>query len=243
MYGYDRNGNAEHIHWHRFTYDAFDNMKSWKLAGVKDYANYVYDASNRLTNIQNSSGATVVGLSYDAQGNLLNKNGRTYGFDYGNRLREVVGRETYRYDGHGRRVLNLRPGNELTASQYSQSGQLMYQEQTGRGALEHVYLGGSLIATRENGGVKYQHTDALGSPVAVTNQAGQVIERTNWEPYGAAIGKTIDGIGYTGHAMDAATGLTYMQQRYYDPLCGCFLSVDPVTAYSSGDMRFFNRYA
>jgi RHS repeat-associated protein len=156
-----------------------------------------------------------------------------------------VGKETYRYDGHGRRVLNSRsvPGNELTVSHYSQSGQLMYQEQTGRGSLEHVYLGGSLIATRENGGVKYQHTDALGSPVAVTNAAGQVVERTNWEPYGAAIGKTIDGIGYTGHAMDAATGLTYMQQRYYDPICGCFLSVDPVTAYSNGDMRFFNRYA
>jgi RHS repeat-associated protein len=42
---------------------------------------------------------------------------------------------------------------------------------------------------------------------------------------------------------DAQTGLTYMQQRYFDPLCGCFLSVDPVTAYASGDMRSFARYA
>jgi YD repeat-containing protein len=91
-------------HWHFFTYDAFDNMKSWKLAGVKDYANYVYDASNRLTNIQNSSGATVVGLSYDAQGNLQNKNGRTYDFDYGNRLR-VATEQWCRYDGHGGRMI------------------------------------------------------------------------------------------------------------------------------------------
>ena len=90
--------------------------------------------------------------------------------------------------------------------------------------------------------VEYIHTDALGSPVAVTNEAGQVIERTQWEPYGAAIGKpNYDGPGYTGHVMDGATGLTYMQQRYYDPGIGRFLSVDPVTA-NSGTGANFNRY-
>ncbi|MBX9625391.1 MAG: hypothetical protein K2X82_16415, partial [Gemmataceae bacterium] len=36
------------------------------------------------------------------------------------------------------------------------------------------------------------------------------------------------GIGFTGHVNDADTGLVYMQQRYYDPLAGRFLSVDPV---------------
>ncbi len=90
--------------------------------------------------------------------------------------------------------------------------------------------------------VEYIHTDALGSPVAVTNEAGQVIERTLWEPYGAAIGKpNYDGPGYTGHVMDGATGLTYMQQRYYDPSIGRFLSVDPITA-NSGTGANFNRY-
>jgi RHS repeat-associated protein len=91
--------------------------------------------------------------------------------------------------------------------------------------------------------IKYHHTDALGSPVAVTDTAAQVIERTQYEPYGAAIGKTVDGVGYTGHVMDGPTGLTYMQQRYYDPGIGRNLSVDPVTAYGSGDYRYFNRYA
>jgi RHS repeat-associated protein len=52
-----------------------------------------------------------------------------------------------------------------------------------------------------------------------------------------------DGPGYTGHVVDAATGLVYMQQRYCDPMVGRCLSVDPVTAYNNGDMRFFNRYA
>ena len=229
-------------HWHRFTYDVLDNLKSWKLAGVKDYANYVYDASNRLVNIKNSANATVVGLGYDVQGNLANKNGQAYSFDYGNRLRDVTGKEgLYRYDGQGRRVMSWRPdnGGQVTLFQYSQSGQVMYEE-NGRSqlAIEHVYLAGSQIATRERNWVtgafpvKFHHTDALGSPVAVTNTAGAVIDRTDYEPYGSTINKpTYDGVGFTGHVMDGATGLTYMQQRYYDSAIGRFLSADPVTAY------------
>ena len=64
-------------------------------------------------------------------------------------------------------------------SQYSQTGQLLYQENTSKGvAIDDIYLAGSLVATRERNAddqaltTKYQHTDALGSPVAVTNEAG-----------------------------------------------------------------------
>ena len=235
--------------WHRFTYDALDNMKSWKLAGVKDYANYYYDTStNRLTNIQNSSGASIVGLGYDVQGNLQNKNGQNYSFDYGNRLREVTGKEYYRYDAYGRRVLAWQPNNKSVLSQYARGGELLFQHDEQKTTkFEYVYLGGSLVGTQAFNwstgtyATKYQHTDALGSPVAVSNESAQVIERTQWEPYGAAINKTIDGLGYTGHAMDAATGLTYMQQRYYDPQVGSFLSVDPITAIAN-PVAHFNRY-
>lgn len=56
------------------------------------------------------------------------------------------------------------------------------------------------------------------------------------------IGKpNYQGIGYTGHVQDGATGLTYMQQRYYDPQVGLFLSVDPVTAHSD-PVGQFHRY-
>jgi RHS repeat-associated protein len=69
-----------------------------------------------------------------------------------------------------------------------------------------------------------------------------VLQRSEYEPYGQLTNRALtDGPGYTGHVQDAATGLTYMQQRYYDPLIGRFLSVDPVTAYSSPGANF-NRY-
>lgn len=90
--------------------------------------------------------------------------------------------------------------------------------------------------------VTYIHTDALGSPVAETNEAGNVIRRTVYEPYGAVVGAPVaDGPGYTGHVSDASTGLSYMQQRYMDPGLGVFLSVDSVSAIRN-PVGAFGRY-
>lgn len=90
--------------------------------------------------------------------------------------------------------------------------------------------------------VRYIHTDALGSIVAESDSSGTVVERREYEPYGQQMAPNLqDGMGYTGHVQDAATNLIYMQQRYYDPMLGLFLSVDPVTAYDS-PIGAFNRY-
>jgi len=90
--------------------------------------------------------------------------------------------------------------------------------------------------------VEYIHTDALGSPVAVTDTAGVVRERKIYEPYGTGVVHSPgDEVGFTGHVEDSATSLVYMQQRYYDSQLGRFISNDPVKA----DPRtgsYFNRY-
>ena len=234
-----------------YAYDGLDNIRAVTNPGVREHT-YLYDANNRLTNVKNSAGATVMGLDYDVQGNLSNKNGQLYGFDYGNRLRYVPGKENYRYDAHGRRSETLKDDGSAHVFQYGQSGQYLFSSKvspaSGQTTHEYVYLAGSLIATIDHDwpsnaitATRYQHTDALGSPVATTDTNGALVERTQYEPYGSAINKTVDGIGYTGHVMDAATGLTYMQQRYYDPTLGRFLSNDPVTA-NSGNGGNFNRY-
>lgn len=50
-----------------------------------------------------------------------------------------------------------------------------------------------------------------------------------------------DAVGFSGHFTDAPTQLSYMQQRYYDPLAGRFLATDPDPVNGTGSN--FNRYA
>jgi RHS repeat-associated protein len=240
-------------HWHRFTYDVLDNLKSWKLAGVKDFGNYFYDINNRLAAIDSTGGASLHTFAYDAQGNVVDKDGLGFEFDYGNRLRTAEtddGAESYRYDGLGRRVMTAMADGGQKLWMYSRDGQMLFSFKgpDNQSTHENVYLGGSLVASIDHAwpsnaitAVKYQHTDALGSPVAESNQAGVVTNRINYDPYGSLISGTAGSVGYTGHVMDPITGLTYMQQRYYDPAVGRFLSVDPVTA-SSINGGNFNRY-
>ncbi|WP_255322996.1 RHS repeat-associated core domain-containing protein [Lysobacter sp. K5869] len=92
-----------------------------------------------------------------------------------------------------------------------------------------VALVTSSLSARAQVVVEYIHTDGLGSPVAVTDSSQNVVERSEYEPYGRLTNRLpSDGPGYTGHVSDSATGLSYMQQRYFDSEIGRFLSVDPV---------------
>ncbi|KAF1707865.1 hypothetical protein [Pseudoxanthomonas sacheonensis] len=60
----------------------------------------------------------VAQKGYDVQGNLANKNGQLYSFDYGNRLRTVPNKEAYRYDGLGRRVQTTKTDGSQTLWQH-----------------------------------------------------------------------------------------------------------------------------
>ncbi|EOM7069713.1 RHS repeat-associated core domain-containing protein [Escherichia coli] len=95
--------------------------------------------------------------------------------------------------------------------------------------------------------VRYQHTDMLGSVVSESDESGNIISRSQYEPFGKRMGGDKEGIGYTGHLQDKDLGLTYMQARYYDPLIGRFYSNDPVDALGhigrGNPAHGFNRYA
>lgn len=88
--------------------------------------------------------------------------------------------------------------------------------------------------------VRYQHTDTLGSVIAESNSQGTITQRFDYKPFGEGTPTQKAGVGYTGHLEDTDLGLTYMQQRYYDPVIGRFYSNDPI---GFRDTHSFNRYS
>ncbi|WP_121100941.1 RHS repeat-associated core domain-containing protein [Litorimonas taeanensis] len=111
---------------------------------------------------------------------------------------------------------------------------------------DYVSLGGKSIARVENKStVTYIFADHLGSPVA-TKKGSAAIKRERYTPFGIAMDDNPDLTnqgGFTGHIKDAATDLNYMQARYYDPVMGRFLSIDPITFLDKPYPGQFNRYA
>jgi RHS repeat-associated protein len=92
----------------------------------------------------------------------------------------------------------------------------------------------------------YYHNDHLGSPVAATNAQGALLWRAHFRPYGERQedpqSANYGGVGYTGHVQDADSGMVYAGARYYDPLIGRFMAIDPAPVSPSHAMTF-NRYA
>jgi YD repeat-containing protein len=176
-----------------FTYDALDNLKTFKVGAVSNYV-YAYNARQQLETVSNAgSGSAVIGLGYDAQGNLANKNGQTYAFDYGNRLRSVPNKESYRYDASGRRVLSVASNGNIY-SLYGQDGVLRYQQnQRANRRYEYIYLGGSLVARITN----VQSVGTATTSVPASNGTG--VYTVSWTAVTDAITYTLqEKVGSTG---------------------------------------------
>jgi RHS repeat-associated protein len=107
-------------------------------------------------------------------------------------------------------------------------------------AVASLFVGSQAFAARTT---TYYHNDGLGSVVAATNDAGQVLWRKDYAPFGEQIDTTPDTErqSYTGKSHDDVTGLTYFGGRYYDPQIARFMSVDPVGFVDNNTMSF-NRY-
>ena len=94
--------------------------------------------------------------------------------------------------------------------------------------------------------VTFFHNDVLGSPAVATDANGAVVWKESYLPYGHRLQAPVAGannkLWYAGKQLDPNTGLSYMGARYYSPVVGRFMGMDPKGIVPE-DPHSFNRYA
>ena len=229
-----------------YTYDVLGNLlqKQMDIRSVE----VSYDANNRAVQSTDNAGSTRQ-ISYDSRGNVTQLGALTFVYDQANQPVSLSGESngTYTYDGNFKRV-KVQVDNQLIYNVYDASGRLIHIDNVTGGfninvclttcsdigipeSTDYLRAGPMTIARLENGQPTYLHPDLLGSPVAATDAQGDIAWQEHYTPFGEKwelAEANEDQMGFTGHIVDSATGLTYMQARYYDPVIGRFLANDPV---------------
>jgi RHS repeat-associated protein len=93
--------------------------------------------------------------------------------------------------------------------------------------------------------VTYLHTDVAGTPLLATDAGGAVVWKENYQPFGGRLNHPPAGDNdqwFAGKPYDASTGLSYFGARYYDPLLGRFMGMDPAPV-DPGDIHGLSKYS
>jgi RHS repeat-associated protein len=108
--------------------------------------------------------------------------------------------------------------------------------------ITRVSNGGSSTPT---GTITYFHNDNSGSPIVATDANGNVVWKENYRPFGDKLNNQAassnNKLWFTGKPYDSVSGLSYMGARYYDPLMGRFVGIDP-QGFNPDNIQSFNRY-
>ena len=225
-----------------YTYDANGNRTSMDRPSVNlprpdPASNITYNPANQMLTFNNKN------MTYDENGNITsvtNSCGTTiYAWDVRNRLVGMSGFDAqcsplsanFKYDALGRRIEKTINARTI---QYLYDGVDIVQEiEYGLPSVNYIRtlnIDEPLARIESNGIERYYQTDALGSVIALTDEAGAIKTQYVYDSFGSV---TISGeisdnpFQYTGRENDR-TGLYYYRARYYSPGLQRFISEDPI---------------
>jgi RHS repeat-associated protein len=164
---------------------------------------------------------------------------RTLTYDQADRLIGVNGNITYAYNGDGLRTSKTVNGIPMHFV-WNQAEAL--PELLRAGSMYYVYgPEGTPIEQIEGSSVTYLQEDQQGSIRLLTNASGSAVGRYDYDAWGNVLkhtGSVTSNLQYDGQYTDAETGYQYLRARYYDPVTGQFLTVDPLSALSGSRFGF-----
>ncbi len=193
-----------------------------------------YDAANTILNTNDDH------FTHDADGNLIEISGSrpfTGAYDPENRPTSITrsGSLTrYDYDGIGNRVQGR--SSTVTRKYYHDtSGRLLTDiDVTNNTVTHYIYAGARLIASGGPGrGYFFHHFNQIGSTLALTNSAGNVVGAFAYDPFGRVVARSgnvntaMTFVGAYG-VIEGGGDLFFMRHRYYDARTGRFIQRDPI---------------
>jgi len=234
-------------------------LQAWRLDQVGNWTVWNDNGANETRTHNNhhalTSRSTVpLPQVYDANLNQTDDGSSTFTlvYDANDRLQEVRDRTTgavlvrYRYDAFGRRVeksLSTVP-SKTGVTRYYYSDDRIIEERNGRDAVQATYTYGTYIdepLTMDRDGKRlYYHSNKQFSTYALTDSAGQVVERYSYTPYGqtTTFNSSYQDAGFTsrvgnpftftGRELDGETGLMHYRARTYNSIQGRFSQRDPM---------------
>ena len=231
-----------------FSYDAFGNLsKSGSISWLPTYNSPAND--NMTTNNQYKSGWN--GVSYDANGNLLNDTFNTYTWDAYGDLASANG-VSLTYDALDRMVENANGASQFL---YAPNGQHQLANMVGQQlASAFVPLPGGAVAVYYSSGlVQYNHADWLGSARLFSTPSRTAIPAMAYAPFGEgyAGGQCLCAVHQLREPWTVADGensggsLDDFTFRRYSPGQGRWISPDPagLGSVDPSNPQTWNRYA
>ena len=140
--------------------------------------------------------------------------------------------------------IEMRPGEQGQEAEQADAQAMLSQ-------LKHTLLGAGLALPKQlteaidaQGApaprIGWFHTDHLGTPLALSDDNGQLLwyaQPDDWGAVQAAHGSVTQPIRFQGQYHDAESGLFYNRHRYYDPGMGRYVSQDPIGL--AGGVNFY----